>query len=280
MNARTPLLQTRALTRDYRLGARGGQTFRALDAVSLTLEEGRVLAVVGESGSGKSTLARIVMALDRPTSGEVVFGGENLFALPPRALAGRRRGFQMVFQDPYGSLDPRQRVGRIVAEPLHLVPDAPRGAAREALVGEMLEKVGLRAGDGARYPHEFSGGQRQRIAIARALVTRPRLLVADEAVSALDLSVQAQILRLILDLKRQYGLAVLFITHNLGVVEEIADEVAVMNAGRVVEYGPCAQVLDAPSDPYTQRLLAAEPTLAAIRPPRPRFPPPAESRAP
>ncbi|ALN74752.1 ATP-binding cassette domain-containing protein [Aureimonas sp. AU20] len=282
--ARTPpVLDVRHLSRDYRVrGANGAsRAFRAVDDVSLRLERGSILGLVGESGCGKSTLARIAMALDRPTSGEVLIEGEDLFALSPRALAAKRRDFQMVFQDPYGSLDPRHTVERIVAEPLHVVPDAPKGRDRTDLVARLLESVGLRAADGARYPHEFSGGQRQRIAIARALVTQPRLVVADEAVSALDLSVQAQILRLILDLRDRHGLSVLFISHNIGVVDEIADRVAVMSAGRVVEEGSVRDVLDRPQHDYTRRLLAAEPTLHTIGRRR-RSPPvsPASAQAP
>jgi peptide/nickel transport system ATP-binding protein len=261
-----PLLDVRRLTRDYVLRNPTGaaRTLRAVDDVSLSMEAGTILAIVGESGCGKSTLARIIMALDRPTDGDVLIDGEELFGLPPRALAAKRRHFQMVFQDPYGSLNPRHTVGRIVAEPLHLVPDAPRGRERGALVADMLENVGLKREDAERHPHEFSGGQRQRIAIARALITQPRLMVADEAVSALDLSIQAQILRLILSLRDRYGLGVLFITHNIGVVDEIADRVGVMSAGRLVEIGTTRDVLDRPQHDYTRRLLSAEPTLDVI----------------
>ncbi|RYB01601.1 oligopeptide/dipeptide ABC transporter ATP-binding protein [Lichenibacterium ramalinae] len=261
-----PLLEVRNLARDYG-GGRGGAP-RALDGVSFVLEAGTILGLVGESGSGKSTLARLVAALDRPTAGHVLLDGDDLFALPGRALVRRRRDFQMVFQDPYGALDPRQRVGRIVAEPLHLLAPRPGRAERAALVAAALEAVGLRAGDAGRFPHAFSGGQRQRIAIARALVTRPRLLVADEAVSALDLSVQAQVLNLILDLRDRDGIAVLFITHDLGVVDAVCDRVGVMYRGRIVEAGPVAAVRDRPFHPYTALLAAAEPTI----PPVPRVP--------
>ncbi|MGY2046810.1 ATP-binding cassette domain-containing protein [Methylobacterium sp. JK268] len=272
-----PRLELRGLTRDYAI--RGAAApLRALDGVSLSVAPGEICAIVGESGCGKSTLARIVMALSRPTGGEVLIDGDSLFALSPRALRAKRRDFQMVFQDPYGSLNPRHTVGRIVAEPLFLVPDAPRGRERAALVARALEDVGLPAAAAARYPHEFSGGQRQRIAIARALITRPKLVVADEAVSALDLSVQAQVLRLIRDLRDRHGLTILFITHNLGVVDEIADTVGVMQAGRLVERGRVRDVLDRPQDPYTRRLLAAEPTLAVLDTRRPRTPLPAAGR--
>lgn len=257
----TALLDVRNLTRHFGLGQ---GVVKALDDVSLGLAKGEILGVVGESGSGKSTLARIVMGLDKPTAGSVVIDGDNLFDLSPRALRYARRNFQMVFQDPYGSLDPRHRVGRIIAEPLYLDPAAPKGAARRDMVGKLLEDVGLNAADQDRHPHEFSGGQRQRIAVARALITKPRLLVADEATSALDLTVQKQILQLILDLRDEHDISVLFITHNIGVVDEICDTVAVMQNGRLVEKGPVRQVLDHPAQSYTRRLLAAEPRLDVI----------------
>jgi len=259
-----PLLEVKHLTRDYLLRSRDGfarQSLRAVDDVSLSVARGEVLGIVGESGCGKSTLARIVMALDRPTAGEVLLEGTSLFTLGAAELRRRRRDFQMVFQDPYGSLDPRHSVGRIIAEPLHLESRAATIADR---VAAALESVGLKADDAKRYPHEFSGGQRQRIAIARALMTSPKLLVADEAVSALDLSVQAQILQLLMDLKRRNGLTMLFISHNLGVIEEIADRVGVMYAGKLVEIGATGEVLHRPQHAYTQRLLDAEPTLDMI----------------
>jgi peptide/nickel transport system ATP-binding protein len=261
------LLEVRNLTRDYVLSASQGlsprKVLRAVNDVSFTLPQGSVLGIVGESGCGKSTLARIVMALDRPTAGEVLLEGDSLFRLSASALRQRRRDFQMVFQDPYGSLDPRHSVGRIVAEPLHL---GGAGSRRERAdrVAAVLQSVGLKPADAVRYPHEFSGGQRQRIAIARALITRPKLIVADEAVSALDLSVQAQILRLLMELKERNGLTVLFISHNLGVIEEIADRVGVMYAGRLIEIGATRDVLHHPQQEYTQRLLDAEPTLDVI----------------
>jgi peptide/nickel transport system ATP-binding protein len=268
--APAPLLDVRGLSRHYRLrpasffGER--PVLKAVDGVDFAVAPGDIFGIVGESGCGKSTLGRMVMALDRPTGGQVLFEGEDLLALPARALARRRRGFQMVFQDPYGSLDPRQRVRTIVAEPLHLDPAAARSRAlRRERVAEVLEGVGLSPADGEKYPHEFSGGQRQRIAIARALVTRPKLIVADEPVSALDLSVQAQVLNLLLDLRDRHGLALLFISHNLAVVEHVADQVAVMYRGRFVETGAASDVLRQPVHPYTRLLLDAEPNLAAPR---------------
>ncbi|NDV87096.1 ATP-binding cassette domain-containing protein [Aurantimonas aggregata] len=247
----------------------------ALDRVSLEVSAGQIHGIVGESGSGKSTLARIVTALDRPSSGRVLLEGDDLHDLPAAALRARRREIQMVFQDPYGSLDPRQRVGRIVAEPLHLVVPKLSRAERMARVEVVLESVGLAASDAMRRPHEFSGGQRQRIAIARALVTRPKLLVADEAVSALDLSVQAQILNLFLDLSDQEGLAILFISHNLSAVAAIADIVSVMYRGRIVETGPAEAIFVDPRHPYTRALALAEPALDRPESLKPR---PADAR--
>jgi len=271
----TPLVAVESVVRRYALrgegllGARGAVT--AVDDVSLAIAPGRSFGVVGESGSGKSTLARLVMALERPDQGSVRFEGQDLFSLSAPALRALRRGFQMVFQDPYGSLDPRQRVGRIVTEPLDVAePDLPRAEA-QARVGEMLAAVGLRPADAERYPHEFSGGQRQRVALARALVTAPKLIVADEPVSALDVSVQAQVLNLLMDLQETRGVTFLFISHNLAVVEHVADEVAVMYRGRVVEQGGAAAVFAAPAHPYTQALVAAVPEVSAagIRPQAP-----------
>jgi peptide/nickel transport system ATP-binding protein len=254
-----PLLQIEQLGKQYRLPRESlfhsAPMVQALHDVSFTLQAGRSLGIVGESGSGKSTLARLVMALERPSSGRVLMNGQDLHALSPQALREARAGFQMVFQDPYGSLDPRQRIGRIVAEPL-AAPDPRR-------VAEALDAVGLRAADADKYPHEFSGGQRQRIAIARALITRPQLIVADEPLSALDVSVQAQVLNLMQDLQQQFGIAYLFISHDLAVVEHLCDEVAVMQAGRIVEHGPTDTVLRTPAHACTQALLAALPGAAA-----------------
>jgi peptide/nickel transport system ATP-binding protein len=260
-----PLLEVRGLVKRYRLPRehllQPAPVIEALRGVSFAVQAGCSLGIVGESGSGKSTLARLVMALEVPTEGSVRLLGQDLHALAPAALRAARRDFQMVFQDPYGSLDPRQRVGRIVAEPL---VDAAATATR-ARVAESLEAVGLHAGDVDKYPHEFSGGQRQRIAIARALITRPKLIVADEAVSALDVSVQAQVLNLLADLQQQFGVTYLFISHDLAVVDQVCDEVAVMRGGLVVEHGPAEQVLRRPAHPYTRALLAAVPAAPSAR---------------
>jgi ABC-type oligopeptide transport system ATPase subunit len=253
------LLEVKDLAKTYRLPRerllQPGPQVQALDGVSFTLEAGKSLGIVGESGSGKSTLARLVMALERPSAGSVRLLGRDLHTLPPRELRAARRDFQMVFQDPYGSLDPRQRVGRIVAEPLPAMP------SRERLqrVAEALDAVGLRGADADKYPHEFSGGQRQRIAIARALITRPKLIVADEPVSALDVSVQAQVLNLMQDLRLQFGVAYLFISHDLAVVDHVCDDVAVMRAGRIVEQGPPQRLFRDAAHPYTRALIAAVP---------------------
>ena len=268
-----PLLQVEGLVRDYRLPRRNllgpVPRRRALFGVDLELSAGRSLGVVGESGCGKSTLARAVVALERPTQGRVRFKGQDLFALRPQALRLLRRHFQMVFQDPYGSLDPRYRVGRSVAEPLDALEGGDGPAARRERIAEALSAVGLKPADAAKYPHEFSGGQRQRIAIARALITHPELIVADEPVSALDVSVQAQVLNLMLDLQERLGLAYLFISHDLSVVRTIAQEVAVMYLGRIVEQGPSQAVFAEPAHPYTRALVAAVPQADPTRRRRP-----------
>jgi peptide/nickel transport system ATP-binding protein len=259
----TALLEARDLVREYTLPrtkpfARAPR-LRVLHGVSVALEAGGSLGIVGESGCGKSTLARTVMALEQPQSGAVRMQGRDLFALSRGELRRARRGFQAIFQDPYGSLDPRHRISRIVAEPVvALEPETPP-RDRRARVAEALEAVGLPASAGAKYPHEFSGGQRQRVAIARALITRPALIVADEPVSALDVSVQAQVLNLMMDLQEQRGLAYLFISHDLSVVRWITDRVAVMYRGRIVEEGATAQVFAAPAHPYTRALIEAVP---------------------
>jgi peptide/nickel transport system ATP-binding protein len=262
MPAMPPLLRGEHLSKRYRLPRQHllapAPEVQALDDVSFELQAGRSLGIVGESGSGKSTLARLVMALEPPTAGRVWLEGGDLHALDAAALRRARAKLQMVFQDPYGSLDPRRTVLQTVAEPLAVLHGAGRAEQRER-AAEALDAVGLRASDLAKYPHEFSGGQRQRIAIARALITRPRLIVADEPVSALDVSVQAQVLNLMQDLQERYGLAYLFISHDLAVVDLVCDEVLVLQHGRVVERGDPDRLFRAPEHPYTQRLLAAAP---------------------
>jgi peptide/nickel transport system ATP-binding protein len=249
-----------ALPRPHPLAA--ATVLSALDDVSFTLEAGKTLGVVGESGSGKSTLARLVMALEAPSAGSVLFEGRDLHQLPRDGLRQARRHFQMVFQDPYSSLDPRMTVARTVAEPLAQLEHLPRAQQRERAAA-MLDAVGLNAAtDLDKFPHEFSGGQRQRIAIARALVTQPKLIVADEPVSALDVSVQAQVLNLMQDLQERFGLAYLFISHDLAVVDLVCDELIVLQHGRVVERGPTDEVLNAPREAYTRRLIAAVPRPA------------------
>jgi peptide/nickel transport system ATP-binding protein len=240
---------------------------QALMDVSFQLTAGKSMGIVGESGSGKSTLARLVMALEKPTQGKVFFNGKNLNALPQDQLRLARSDFQMVFQDPYGSLDPRQRVLRIVTEPLHSTLNSGSGQALSAQdlkdrAAFALTEVGLRASDLDKYPHEFSGGQRQRIAIARALITRPSLIVADEPVSALDVSVQAQVLNLMMDLQDRFGLSYLFVSHDLAVINLMCDDVIVLQHGQVVEAGSAEEIFQRPQHPYTQALLAAIPGLS------------------
>jgi peptide/nickel transport system ATP-binding protein len=230
----------------------------AVDGVSFTMAAGRSLAVVGESGSGMSTLARLVMALEPPTGGRILQSGRDLAKLSIEELRRARADFQMVFQDPYGSLDPRRTIGWTIAEPLVALKGAGR-AEQRARVAEMLAQVGLRTADADKYPHEFSGGQRQRIAIARALITRPKLIVADEPVSALDVSVQAQVLNLMRDLEARFGVTYLLISHDLAVVNYVAAEIGVMYRGRIVEQAPTRVLFDRPSHPYTRALLDAVP---------------------
>ncbi|MEL6997034.1 MAG: dipeptide ABC transporter ATP-binding protein [Pseudomonadota bacterium] len=261
-SAPEPLLAVENAVRDYPLPRTSlfapRDTHRAVYGVSLTLNAGERLGLVGESGCGKSTLTRAILGLEPLQGGEIRFRGDPVEPDMPNAM---RAGMQVVFQDPYGSFNPRWRVSRLVAEPFHLVADAPTGRDRRHRIGEVLEDVGLSAHDMDKYIHEFSGGQRQRIAIARALITRPELIVLDEAVSALDVSIRAQILDLLADLSARYGLAYLFISHDLSVVETITDRVLVMQAGRIVEEGLTADVFGNPQHDYTRSLLAAVPKL-------------------
>ncbi|WP_077963314.1 ABC transporter ATP-binding protein [Ensifer adhaerens] len=257
------ILKTTDLVREYDLPRPSifskHSRLRVLHGVSVELAAGQSLGIVGESGSGKSTLARAVMGLERPQSGEVNIAGRNIYALDRSDLREARKGFQAIFQDPYGSLDPRHTVRTIISEPIVSLERGTSTAERERRIAEVLEAVGLPLASAEKYPHEFSGGQRQRIAIARALITRPALIVADEPVSALDVSIQAQVLNLMMDLQEKLGLSYLFISHDLGVVRAITDRVAVMHLGRIVEEGPTAEVFDNPRHPYTQALVAAVP---------------------
>jgi peptide/nickel transport system ATP-binding protein len=235
----------------------------AVQDVSFTLNAGERLGLVGESGCGKSTLTRALLGLDPVQGGSITLGGTSVFADGKPNLAVRRR-LQVVFQDPFGSFNPRHRVARLITEPFHLLDDPPRGAKREDAIARALTAVGLAAADQHRYIHEFSGGQRQRIAIARALIIRPDLILFDEAVSALDVSVRAQILDLLADLCRAYGLGYLFISHDLAVVRSVTDRVMVMQAGRIVEQGPTEAVFANPHHEYTKTLVSAAPRLPDI----------------
>ena len=264
-NERSAILSVEELSLRYRMPRRrlleATRWLTAVDRVSFVVRAGASLALVGESGSGKSSTARAVMALERPNAGRVRFFGEDLAGLSGPALLKLRQRFQMVFQDPYGSLDPRYSVERLVGEPIHR---ASRSMARE-LAAKALIDVGLAADDLHKFPHQFSGGQRQRIAIARALVTRPALIVADEPVSALDVSVQAQVLNLMKDLQAEHGMAYLFISHDLGVVQYLCEEIIVMFCGAIVESGKPSDVLRVPAHPYTRELIEAMPRLGKRR---------------
>jgi len=262
VNSGEPLLEARDLHVSFpvRSAAFGRRRLQAVAGVSLALGRGETLGLVGESGCGKTTLGRALLRLVAPSAGSVLFHGREVTARPRKALLGFRRSVQMIFQDPLASLDPRMRAGPIVEEGLIVHRMGCRRERRERVAG-LLSRVGLRPEDAGRYPHEFSGGQRQRIGIARALATSPALIVADEPVSALDVSIQAQILNLLLDLQRSLGLAYLFISHDLRVVEQVSDRVAVMYLGRIVETASRARLFQQPSHPYTRALLASIPAV-------------------
>jgi peptide/nickel transport system ATP-binding protein len=237
-----------------------------VDGVSLTINPGENVGLVGESGSGKSSLLRAILALEQPQGGEVRLLGEVFSTAKGSKLRRLRRSIQAVFQDPYGSFDPQWSVERLIAEPYHLLDSAPSAPERRRRVATVLEQVGLQPSDGARYPHEFSGGQRQRIAIARALITEPAVIAFDEAVSALDVLVRAQILELLGELSSRLKLAYLFVSHDLNVVRAIADRVYVMQHGRIVEQGTTAKVFASPQHVYTRELIAAAPRIPTASP--------------
>jgi ABC-type glutathione transport system ATPase component len=256
----SPLLEVRNASRTFSTGASpfSRQTFAAVDGVSFSLGRGRTLGVVGESGSGKSTLLRMILRLIRPTAGQILFEGRDVWTLSGRDLLAVRRRMQAIFQDPASSFNPRQSIGAVLAAPLE-VHDVGTASERTKAVAETLELVGLSASYASRHPHQLSGGQRQRVAIARAIILRPSLILADEPTSALDVSVQAQILALLQKTNRELGLACVFVSHNLGVVRVIADDVAVMRRGKVVEVGSVKQVFETPREEYTRALIAAVP---------------------
>ena len=259
--AGAPVVEAQGLSRFYEVKTspfRKPQVLRALNGMSFTLAAGKTLAVVGESGCGKSTLARVVTMIEPPTAGDLVIDGVALSTSTAEDRRRLRSAVQIVFQDPYGSLNPRKKIGAILEEPLKINTTMPAAERRQAAEA-MLTKVGLRAEHYDRYPHMFSGGQRQRVAIARALMLRPKIVVADEPVSALDVSIQAQVLNLLMDLQEEFGLAYLFISHGLSVVEHIADDLVVMYLGRPVEHGTKETIFRHPRHPYTRALLASTP---------------------
>lgn len=253
-----PLLRVENLVKHY--PASGG-TVQAVDDVSFTLHRGETLGIVGESGCGKSTLARAIMRLVEPTSGRALFGEEDIFQLSPQAMRARRRDLQMIFQDPFASLNPRMTVAQIVSEPWSIFPGIVPKAQWKERIADLLTRVGLNADDARRHPHQFSGGQRQRIGIARALALNPQIIVCDEPVSALDVSIQAQVINLLEEIQEQFGLSYIFIAHDLSVVRHFSNRVAVMYLGKIVEIGTWDEIYNNPLHPYSQALLSAMPEI-------------------
>ncbi|MBL8345943.1 MAG: ATP-binding cassette domain-containing protein [Rubrivivax sp.] len=256
MSASPPLIEVRQLRKFF---GPATHPVRAVDDVSFTIEQGETLGLVGESGSGKSTIGRALLRLVEPSAGQVLYRGEDLGAASGSRMRALRRQLQMIFQDPYASLNPKMRVRDILGEALQVHGLAPGRAARQQRIAELLQLVGLQPEHAERYPHEFSGGQRQRIGVARALSVEPEFIVADEPLSALDVSIQAQVINLLLDLRERFALTMLFISHDLDVVEYLCDRVVVLYLGRVMEVGPTAELFARPLHPYTQALLAASP---------------------
>jgi dipeptide transport system ATP-binding protein len=267
-NGDRPLVEIRSLKKYFPIKKgilqREVARVHAVDDLSLTVQRGETLGLVGESGCGKSTLGRCIVRLLDPTAGDIIFEGQSIAKLKPGKLRPLRRQLQMIFQDPYASLNPRKRVGTIISDPLR-IHDIGDKAERKRRVQELLETVGLSPEHYNRFPHEFSGGQRQRIGVARALALRPKLIVADEPVSALDVSIQAQVLNLLADLQAELGLAYLFISHDLGVVRHIAHDVLVMYLGHAIEQGPKERIFARALHPYTQALLASTPGITGVR---------------